>query len=626
MENKKKRRGMLAVLLGLVLTVCGGALTLTVGGRLEYILPAPAATQEGGELNALYEEAQKQMASIADSITAGAVGARAQGVNLSAEAQSAEATVYAVGSGYFDVTHETLLDGRLISEADVKRAENVVVIDERMALSFFAGNEPVGQTVTLSGLDYEVAGVIKAERRLGETNEHIAYIPITSASANALAMQTVEMIAKTADKTTGSAILMENTLKTWQPGGSFYNYDKLALGAVMPIRWAVLFVGVALLLSLLARLNAAAWGRVCLYADRLKTRYARDMLAGMIASALLMLLGYAALAGAAFALAKFSIDPLYVFTEWVPEVLVELSSIAKRFWSLNDANAAAVRYVSRSFCVLETGRALLRWGLLALLLGAWMNGLPFFSRRVKMPEINRLRLRAPQTVGAEDVRQLLFAGEAELAQNPCLLVGDGLAGGMKADVFAQKVAQNAPLRVGQRREQRGADQMRLRGDALRGFANHRDEHGKIALEEIGRGEGICAGEDHRFKILARGEDDDARVGLQANLPGSLRAVYRRMGETQIHQYNIRLFHERGLHRAFSVCAVRAKLEIRLAAERLFDQIAIIEVILDQHDADGAHGLRLPCAASGKIRVKVQPFPGALLTRMLPSCTFITFWQ
>ena len=99
MENKKKRRGMLAVLLGLVLTVGGGALTLTVGGRLEYILPAPAATQEGGELNALYEEAQKQMASIADSITAGAVGARAQGVNLSAEAQSAEATVYAVGSG-----------------------------------------------------------------------------------------------------------------------------------------------------------------------------------------------------------------------------------------------------------------------------------------------------------------------------------------------------------------------------------------------------------------------------------------------------------------------------------------------------------------------------------------------
>ena len=391
MENKKKRRGMLAVLLGLVLTVCGGALTLTVGGRLEYILPAPAATQEGGELNALYEEAQKQMASIADSITAGAVGARAQGVNLSAEAQSAEATVYAVGSGYFDVTHETLLDGRLISEADVKRAENVIVIDESTALSFFAGVEPVGQTVTVDGLDYEVAGVMKANRRLGETDEHVAYIPITAASANAMAMQTVELIAKTADKTTGSAILMENTLKTWQSGGSFYNYNKLALGAVMPLRWVMLFAGVALLLSLLARLNAAAWGRVCDYADQLKTRYARDMLGGMIGSVLLALLGYAALAGAAFALAKFSIDPLYVFTEWVPEVVVELSSIASRFWSLNNANAAAVRYVSRNYCVLETGRGLLRWGLLALLLGAWMNGFPFFAKRVQTPEINKER-------------------------------------------------------------------------------------------------------------------------------------------------------------------------------------------------------------------------------------------
>ena len=99
----------------------------------------------------------------------------------------------------------------------------------------------------------------------------------------------------------------------------------------------------------------------------------------------------AALAGAAFALAKFSIDPLYVFTEWVPEVVVELSSIAKRFWSLNDANAAAVRYVSRNYCVLETGRGLLRWGLLALLLGAWMNGVPFFAKRVQMPEINKER-------------------------------------------------------------------------------------------------------------------------------------------------------------------------------------------------------------------------------------------
>lgn len=212
---------MLALLLGLALTVCGGALLTRSGGRLEYILPAPAATQEGGELNALYEEAQKQLASIVDSVTASAVGARAQGLTLSTETQSAQTTVYAVGSGYFDVVHETLLDGRLISEADVKRAEDAIVIDESTALTFFAGDEPVGKTVTLNGLNYEVAGVVRTSRRLGEMDEHVAYIPITAASANALAMQTVELTAQTADKTTGSAILMENTLRTWQSSGSF---------------------------------------------------------------------------------------------------------------------------------------------------------------------------------------------------------------------------------------------------------------------------------------------------------------------------------------------------------------------------------------------------------------------
>lgn len=135
-----------------------------------------------------------------------------------------------MGSGYFDVVHETLLSGRLISEADVKRKENVIVIDESTALSFFAGDDPLNGKVTLNGVEYEVAGVIKGGRRLGETDEHVAYIPITAASGNALAMQTVEIVAKTNDSTTGSAILMRDSLEAWRTGGSFYNYDKLTMG------------------------------------------------------------------------------------------------------------------------------------------------------------------------------------------------------------------------------------------------------------------------------------------------------------------------------------------------------------------------------------------------------------
>lgn len=78
-KTVKKHRGTLALLLGVLLMAAGCILLTRYGGRLEYILTAPAATQEGGELNAFYEDAQKQIAAIADSIEAGAVGARAQG-------------------------------------------------------------------------------------------------------------------------------------------------------------------------------------------------------------------------------------------------------------------------------------------------------------------------------------------------------------------------------------------------------------------------------------------------------------------------------------------------------------------------------------------------------------------
>ena len=89
--------------------------------------------------------------------------------------------------------------------------------------------------------------------------------------------------------------------------------------------------------------------------------------------------------------AQFVIAPLYVFTEWVPEVVVELKSVTSRFWSLNRTNSAAVRLVSRAYCVTETGQGLLRWGTIASLLGAAMNGIPFFCRKVEMPNMNKER-------------------------------------------------------------------------------------------------------------------------------------------------------------------------------------------------------------------------------------------
>ena len=391
MKQKRRHPGAIVMLLGAVLMLAGALALWDAGDTLQYVFPAPTSTREGNELTVLYKSGQEQLAAIGDSLTASAIAARRQGVSLSGQkGRSVTATLYAVGEGYFDVMHETLTDGRFVSGTDVARADSVIVIDEKTALTLFPGLEPVGQELTLDGVTYEVAGVIRGGRRTGEADAQRAYIPITAAGKNALTMQTVACVGRAAQPT-GSAVLMEDTLSAWHPGGSFYSLAKLRMGAAMPLRWALLIAGVSLLLALLRRMNAVALGRMAHYADALRLRYARELAPGMAVSAALCALGYGAILALACALAVFSIQPLLVFTEWIPEVVVELSSLSSRFWSLNDANAAAIRCVTREVCALELGRGLLRWGFAALLLGLAMHGSRFLSREIELPKLRRER-------------------------------------------------------------------------------------------------------------------------------------------------------------------------------------------------------------------------------------------
>ncbi len=386
----RRHHGVLLMALGAVLMVLGAAMLLTTPDVLQYAMSVPTGAQADA-LEALAREAQEQMDSLADSLGAYAVAARAQGQALSADGgRSVTATVYAVGEGYFDAVHETLERGRLISAGDIQRAEHAVVLDSRAALTLLSGEEPVGQKVTLNGIRYEVAGVIRGGRRVGETDEFIAYVPVTAASADALPAQSLVCVARPLSAV-GSAILMEDTLSAWRGGGSFYSLGKMKLGAVMPLRWALLFAGAAVLLALLRRMNAFAWGRVCRVDEALKTRYARDMLLPIAGSAAMCLLGYGMLAAALWALASFSIQPLLMFTEWIPEVIVELSSLESRFWALAGAGAPAVRIVTREVCRLELGRGLLRWGLMAALLGLALHGIPWLNRAIAMPALRKER-------------------------------------------------------------------------------------------------------------------------------------------------------------------------------------------------------------------------------------------
>ena len=104
--------------------------------------------------------------------------------------------------------------------------------------------------------------------------------------------------------------------------------------AGMIARVLAVVLGLYGVLYLLRRLNrrAAAFGANA--RARLKTEYLRDMLPSLLPRAGVLAVGYALIVAAAFGVLALAVEPMYVFTEWIPDVLVELSSITDRFWQL----------------------------------------------------------------------------------------------------------------------------------------------------------------------------------------------------------------------------------------------------------------------------------------------------
>jgi putative ABC transport system permease protein len=99
-----------------------------------------------------------------------------------------------VSAEYFDTLRTRRLDGRLFSEQDVSRAPAVAVVNRAMALRFWGAQSPLGERITLGGLDWQgrddtrqIIGVVGdvLGRDVG-TAEPTVYVPMLQVSATVL--------------------------------------------------------------------------------------------------------------------------------------------------------------------------------------------------------------------------------------------------------------------------------------------------------------------------------------------------------------------------------------------------------------------------------------------------------
>ncbi len=115
-----------------------------------------------------------------------AVAAAAPGSTASAQVVFAGNNWYTRVTGtepqYFDIRDWPMASGASFTDSDVKTAANVAVIGETVRQNLFGTSDPVGQTVRIGTLPFQVVGVLspKGQSGLGQDQDDAIYVPITT--------------------------------------------------------------------------------------------------------------------------------------------------------------------------------------------------------------------------------------------------------------------------------------------------------------------------------------------------------------------------------------------------------------------------------------------------------------
>ena len=373
--NQRRRLPWVLMLLGALMALYALGMLLQTGNMLQYCALAPEAGEKGENLKALADSARRLGDSMKDTFAWTAIGGTCGTVTLSSESSSAEAKLIAMGEGWLEIYPRFLVRGRRIGESELQQGAAVIMLDEDLAFSLFGTELPEDAAVILNNVTFQVVGTVRhggsrsGRRGVGDTVAFDAYVPLLTVVANEVPLKMLMLSVLPQDNSGTAQIFRENAMQ-WLAGGEMIDLQKEAMRRTVLPRILLLIVGLYAMVGLFRRMACLASKWFDSYMQSLKGSYFTALIPRLLGTVAMTLLGFGALIGATYLLMLFSVQPLYVFTEWVPENIVEWTSIARVFWNLTAEAARPVRIGSRELRVVEFWGGLLRWGVIMLLLGA----------------------------------------------------------------------------------------------------------------------------------------------------------------------------------------------------------------------------------------------------------------
>lgn len=226
-----------------------------------------------------------------------------------------------------------LLEGRQLYIEEIEMGAYSAVIDEKLAIALYRVGNPVGRTLTISGVDFTVVGVTRGGRTLGDREASRVLVPLKALDKAGVQTKMLSVVMKPKSGS-GAYAALSQAMSDWYSGGDFYSMSKEAYRVSLPLRLTLCVLGamaVAVTLKLSGRATRAifAGGK-----RKLESRYAVNILPELFLRGLTIFVMYALNTAAIALILQAALAPVYIFPEWVPGNLVDPVKIIETFWTL----------------------------------------------------------------------------------------------------------------------------------------------------------------------------------------------------------------------------------------------------------------------------------------------------
>ena len=375
MKKRFKLRYLLFVL-GAALILYALISMLGTDDMWTYAIVAPdvqtTVTQDTQSIDSGLEKLVRQRDSVAEKlgeeVRALTCGGQTPNADISSERTvEGQISLYAVDVCWLEVHPQRLLYGRWMDNTELRAGTRVAVVDSRTAFALFGTEDCIGSRFRIGDREYRIVGVTEKSAGLGETGEYRIYIPLLAASDQGIQLESLELSALPLNRENLGTSFETAAREAWGEG-SYYCVRREVTGHTMLLRWMAFLAGMLLVSKLFHVWRGRTCERISQIREMCRLKYIYQVLRPVLLKILAMILGAVALLGAVYGLLVFMIQPVYTFTEWVPESLVAISSYSEVFLNLTRTASAAVTVRTADIARLTLLGRFLNWGCILLLL------------------------------------------------------------------------------------------------------------------------------------------------------------------------------------------------------------------------------------------------------------------